>query len=510
MSLDGEVRIAIQVDANEAVRALGNVERATKKATEATRQKAQALALGGVEIGKFGSAIGLAGSSLGQFSGAIGGVIGKVGHATSVIQSLSTVGLGPLGIALGVVSTAANVVAQAFNEAERNIASAARAIRNDAIPTFQQALDLIHAAERERTRQQAMAMGAGSPQEYLAALNAAAAEQARIHAQFMLARQGQIRIADEDYRRMSERARQLRVEIERLRNQLREAERIEAELAQADAEEAMAQAAASPRQRRHAGGGRAREAQRGDPEIQTLKAKYETMRALEEEERERREREEQRDLDETLRLLAYENEERQRALAERERMEEEARRRQLEKERDYQEHLLRIREESARRQEAIAESIGSALESATSAAIASLLDGSKSADEAFQALLAGFARQVVGEATIGALKETALGIAAAAIGNPAAAGHFTAAGMWAAAGAAAAAIGGAAGAFSAPRQPSGTAASGPPMGPSRVEGRGDTTIVVNLGGPVVTAATEAELGRRISDLVSIGASRLPP
>lgn len=519
--LGGDVRIAVRVDAGEAVRALGQVERAQKGAAEATDAHARAAQKGGLELGRLGSTIGLLGGAVGRFSSDIGGLIGRIGQATGAVQSLSSMGFGPLGLAIGGVSIALQAGAAIWNEYESNVRNAARSVRDTAIPTFEQALDLIQRLDRETARRQRMEMGAGSEQEYRAQFDVAARRVAELQTQLRFlggadAPSGvfvrDTQALDAERRRLLDQLRAARSDLDRARDALAQSMQIEAQIAADDAALAADEIRAGARERGapRRGGGRQPREREVDPkdEARALAAEAEALRQKREEMMQALMEQGQADLDETLRLLAYENQERARALEERERMEEAARRRQMEKERETQEYLLRLREESAARLRGIAESIGSSFESALSSSLNAVLEGSKTADEAFQQMLRAFARQVVGEATIGALKETALGFAALATYRAAeATNHFTAAGLWAAAGVAAAGVGGAVGAFSAPSGAG--ASSGPPTAP-RAEGRGgEQTIVVNFGGPVVTAGTEAELGRRLRDLVSTGAERLP-
>lgn len=524
-ALSGDVRIAVRVDAGDAVRALGAVEGAQKRAADATQQHAEAAQRGGVEVGKFGSALGLVGGVVGRFSGEVGGLIGRVGQATGVIQSMTTMGLGPLGLALGGLSVALQAGVSIWQEYENNVRSAARSVRDTAIPTFEQALDLIQRLDRERARQQRMEMGAGSEQEYRAQFDAAARRVAELRTQLRFHAGNDtpsgVYVADDEgqareRRRLMDLLRQAQAEADRARAQLVESRRIEAQIARDDAENAIEEIRAAAEQRdrprRGGGGGRARREEQRDPkdEARALAAEAEALRQKREESMRLLMELGEQELDETMRALAEENAARMRALEERDRMEETARRARLEKEREEQERIAELREQGAQRLGAIASSIGASFESALGSSLDAVMTGAKTADEAFQQMLAAFARQVVGEATIGALKETALGFAALATYRAAeATNHFTAAGIWAAAGVAAAGVGGAAGAFSPPATPSGGGASGPPA-PGRIEGRGgEQMIVVNFGGPVVTAGTEAELGRRIRDLVTTGAERLP-
>lgn len=130
-------------------------------------------------------------------------------------------------------------------------------------------------------------------------------------------------------------------------------------------------------------------------------------------------------------------------------------------------------------------------------------------------MASGFAQFIDQKMKAIAIDETVQGIGAlaVAVGNtifnpPLAASKYGEAGLHFAAAAAAGGI-----AAAIPNAPAGGAGgTGPgetrPQKSGSGSGSGDTTVIVNFGGEVVTAATEAELGRRIGRMVDSGRARL--
>lgn len=131
-------------------------------------------------------------------------------------------------------------------------------------------------------------------------------------------------------------------------------------------------------------------------------------------------------------------------------------------------------------------------------ALVSIATGAETAGDAFKGLLAAFLQYLSQKATLKAADEYAEAIAALASYNYAGFAQHTAAGVAFTAVAVATGIGGAALAQK-PAAPSGAPAS-PPSGSRGARDR-DQTTVINFNSPVVTASTEAELGRGLSRMI---------
>ena len=131
-------------------------------------------------------------------------------------------------------------------------------------------------------------------------------------------------------------------------------------------------------------------------------------------------------------------------------------------------------------------------------ALASIVTGQKTAEQAFKGLLASFLKWISEKAGLEALAEAAEAIGSFARYDYASgAQHIAAAVAW---GAVAVAAGVGSAAVSASAAPK--AAAGPSAGQSSSDGdRKGGDIVINYNSPVVTAGTRAELGREMTQLI---------
>jgi DNA repair exonuclease SbcCD ATPase subunit len=138
-------------------------------------------------------------------------------------------------------------------------------------------------------------------------------------------------------------------------------------------------------------------------------------------------------------------------------------------------------------------------------ALASIADGSKTAESAFLGLLAGFLKFVAEKAALSAAEEAAQAIAAYARYDYSSGAQHTAAAV--AFGAVAIAAGAGSAAASSAASSAGRA-SEPERG--RSQGGGDRSggqIVINFQSPVITSGTRAELGRELQQTIEAGRSR---
>lgn len=128
-------------------------------------------------------------------------------------------------------------------------------------------------------------------------------------------------------------------------------------------------------------------------------------------------------------------------------------------------------------------------------AIGSIIDGTATAEEAFKGMLAGFLEMIAEQAVLSAAREFAEAIASFARQDYSGGGQHLAAGV------AFTALAIAAGAGSAAlTKPT---AAAPQEGASFGQGSnaGGNTVVINWNSPVVTAGTEAALGRRLTGMI---------
>jgi hypothetical protein len=135
-------------------------------------------------------------------------------------------------------------------------------------------------------------------------------------------------------------------------------------------------------------------------------------------------------------------------------------------------------------------------------ALASIADGSKTAEQAFLGLLAGFLKFIAEKAALSAAEEAAQAIAAYARYDYASGAQHTAAAV--AYGAVAIAAGAGSAAASSAASSAGRA-SEPERGRNGGgSDRGGGEIVVNFNAPVLSSDTRAQLGRQIQQLVTAG------
>ena len=187
--------------------------------------------------------------------------------------------------------------------------------------------------------------------------------------------------------------------------------------------------------------------------------------------------------------------------------EQDYRRQQLSQEREWYAERKRQRDDYydswSEKASVFGEALGSVFEQVAS--------GQSSVLEALSSVFKQTMAQLAKSEAVEAIKETAKGFAAIAIGDaPSASNFFTAAGLHAAA---AAAAGGAGAAVSAATSSGSSRGGASNARPTRVAGSGgggsreDATVVVNLNAPSISAGTDAELGRTIQRAVRHGEHR---
>ena len=134
-------------------------------------------------------------------------------------------------------------------------------------------------------------------------------------------------------------------------------------------------------------------------------------------------------------------------------------------------------------------------------ALSSVIAGSKSADEAFQGMLASFLEMIAQQAALEAAKEFA-----AAIGSFASY-DYGAGALHLAAGAAWTGVAVASGAASIAVAPSAAEAPASPQASAGTQGGGGGNYTFNINGPVLSAGSKANLGRELGRLMGDGERR---
>ncbi|MBK8173192.1 MAG: hypothetical protein IPK60_23055 [Sandaracinaceae bacterium] len=536
---------AATAKSNKASQAAAAIQKPLAAATAATNAQVQAAS---VRFNTFQSTLGLTGQALGRVNPALGRTVSVIGQASGVIQTLTSAGLGPMGLAIGAVSAAAGILiplmsdtADAAETAGDNFEDAATKL-GKYVAAARTAREASEQARRDANNDIDIDRASGLLTE--AQAEAATAEQRVLAAQALVARtytqngaaaRAIREVTDEQAASFirqglgvgrsiieaHEAQRQLDAAVARVQERSGVVQGIAAQDAFNDPR-AVAPAGSSPTTptRRSGGGGNsaasAREAfeqrmreMEVDRQIAELRAQEVVMQT-----RITKERERQVELSD--RLLAQADAEIEAADALRDKLAAE-REAQKAAEREFREATGKGasgEEKNAKDLEHMQEMSGAIQEfgnnsiAAFEAAANSGLGAGAAAQQFFKTISADLAKQALGKAVF----ETAEGIAALAsvYGAGLAPGHFAAA---AAFGSAAAAFGVVSAAIpSAPATPStnGPSTSSRPetgsgSGGSGSEGR---TIIVKFGGGVVTALTEAELGRRIGRMVDRGDTRL--
>lgn len=512
---------------------------AAKSSSDALRSATEATKAATPNYGQFGSTVGLVGASLGRLNPALGQTVTTGAAALGSIQALTTAGMGPLGIAVAAVSvavTAATGLYSAYTAAEERARESAEAEREAiekatlAIDARSQALrDMLDTLDkwiaREKivedvaARNEALAQGrAGlTAQRALERLRQDEAQAASAKELIATYRLSSLAMAH-DTDATAEQARVV-TELTRLREQaernLADAVRGRATaeaLANAEAEraakavligkfgvrpEATSRTSAARGGRAGASGDADRQAAE-DARSREEDAASRLAQLTEDMDAEAEVRQRARDLeiresndakDDAVRIARARAEA---VLAEKKR------------------ELAEAAEASAQ-MESVFAGIGEGVKSVADA----VMSGNATLGEATMGFVRKKATSIMIESGLEALLETAKGIQAIAgvYTAPLAVGHFLSAAKFGAVAAVAGVVAGASGAFSGGGGGGAPATSAPSAGPaprpqSDAERDGGKTTVIFAGG-VITAATEAQLGRQIRRLVgntSLGAT----
>lgn len=484
-----DVSAKITYDTSGATAAIGQTTRALNDNAKATKSAADATTSASTNVAQFGSTVGLVGQTVGRFNGSLGSVVSSAGAALGAVQAMTTAGLGPLGLAIGIVTTTIGLASAAFSifKDRQNQAEASTRALNRALDDNAASLDTVISKMRERDNLAAqrarLSSGEGSAEEYRGQ-----AEEQRERLRILQTQYGNSPAMRSARARMLSEIRTLEERADAIERGGPSTEVTIEDLPMLTGAEAEAERRRLRPPRSGRGGGRAAAAEDNSAAADV---------ALR-----------QKQLD-ALAVgggggMSFE------AAAQAKTDEVQARYlEQLDRNREFLEQREEQEQEAADRIKAINDSVFSAIESGIQSSLDAWLSGSASAGEAAMQMVRGVAKALTSEAIMGALKETALGLGATAVGNiPSATAHFGAAATWGAVGAAAAAVGVATGAFGAPAGGAAPATGGPSLSGGERE-RGGDTIVINWGSQgLVYAADRAQLGRDLEDMIGEGRSRL--
>jgi hypothetical protein len=498
--------ISIRVEFDGADQATREVGRVTESLEDFERQQQQAVQ----KSIEFTSRVAAATGAVQSLASAMGtrsdaaGLVSRVAATTAAFTQLGS-SLGPMGAAvgaaLGIVTAAVEAVTGAQEEAARQAAAHAEQLRATA-----RAAD--EAAEAMRRYQSASARisrareGQGA-EDQQALLNRALrgqfrdAEEARLAAPLIQEQIGQLRDSPGANREFAQ------AQIERLQESLRAAEEAVATF------ERLEGYGNDPATSRQSSG-----PTRADIEAEAWERYQAALdAALAQQEAAKAVLEEQMALRQQAAAEFEEQEERKRELAaETLRLQVEAEAEALEEQKDKAleaaEQIADANEarlDAAREQVAGYKEVTDVIVGGLTDALASIIDGSRSAESAFLGLLAGFLKFVAEKSALSAAEEAAQAIAAYARYDYASGAQHTAAAV--AFGAVAIAAGAGSAAASSAASSAGRA-SEPERGRNSGGGdRGGGQIVINWNAPTVVAGTRAELGRELQQTIEAGRQR---
>ena len=513
----------------------------TKQWHRSTATLTGALATSNAKLNTFGSTLGMAGQAFGRLNPAAGQMVSTLGQATGSIQTLLSAGLGPMGVALGVATTAFGIISAAVVGFKEDQVDLVRVIQDQTLPGINDVISAMQRARNTAALRTRIDSGLGTGIEQEAGRRETRGELEHVTSQInaIIARQN----TTDNYldqresgqlRALEEQRHNLQVEFER-RTRLVESgnenDRLisqnAAALAAIDAAADEARGNGTLKDRPSGGrGARTREGISLQQEAVNLTNKENAASELElsllrqEEEARARIADKIQTQLAALDALNAEKAAGNKIAETLRREEEDARAASL------AEELGNKNKERANEADLRAAERAKEVQESWNQTIASGEDSLKSfgaaAGSAFQEALASggnlasaFTGFIDKKLEALAIDETVQGIGslALAVGNtifnpPLAASKYAEAGLHFAAAAAAGGISAA-----IPNAPAGGGGAGAggesrPQKSGTSSGSGDTTVIVNFGGEVVTAATEAELGRRIGRMVESGRTRL--
>lgn len=546
----------------EAARVIEAIERAMAKQTaelqkanaaqqiseSVTQRSAAGARSANIQFNTFGSTIGMIGQSVGRMNPALGTMVSTIAQSTGVVQTLTSAGLGPFGIAVGATTAAVGLLTAAIDAFDTEQAEADANLRSRSIPALEEYISKVNSAREADALRSRVRYGQGSEQEQSGALDRMAdrrraittsiyeLEQQINETQLGVALpgqreqlrilQGQLAAQREDLRNQEQvnraAAQRRSIESEVSQSIARRAAAIEAEAAQMSRFQALLEKQKEEVARRDSAAQRTSRGgpSRSDREYERQAALVAQLTALENKRREeesaaqdRMNAARQAQLDITRKIQELESN-RLSLLQQMRQKDDEILQGRLQQEREWRNSLGKGSQGESKDGKRVADLTAQYKELGTTAA--SSLEASIAAGGSAGAVMQNFFKDMAGSLAkmeiAKAISETAegLGALASVYLSGTAPAHFAAAAQHAAAATAFGLLGAA-----IPAAPTGGGSAAPSVGETRPQrnssGSRDsesTTVVVNFGGAVVTAATQAELGRQITRAVNAGSSRL--
>jgi len=523
---------AIERAMNKQTNSVASSSRALTQSVTASKASGDAATAASLKFNTFGSTLGLTGQALGRFNPAMGQAVSAMGQASGVIQTLTTSGVGPFGVAIGVAAAAVGIlsplIAEMGNESERT----AQIIERRLTGTLTEMIAKAHEAQETLERYVRLGQGRGDFTEQQQYQSEASSELADVNRR--------ISNLNRDYVNLEASDRDLLRSLERRRSELSESvarrEALTQQAASADAFRATNAAnlaaidAAMRDQQGSSGSGRGsrgsasnqlEDLRRRTAELQRQGELNQWLARLDEQivagrlhalkVEEEITRQKERNSEAIQREIEAQQElaEKERTRFEQAKMAAEMWRESMGKgaggdsKGDQEADAARVAELTAMYQQ-----LGNTAASSLEASIAAGGSAGAVMQNFFKDMAGSLAKMEIAKA----ISETAegLGALASVYLSGTAPAHFAAAAQHAAAATAFGLLGAA-----IPAAPTGGGSAAPSVGETRPQRNSsgsrdseNTTVVVNFGGAVVTAATQAELGRQITRAVNAGSSRL--
>lgn len=517
---------------SDSAAANGRAATASAVATRATSAATAATSGANVQFNTFGSTLGSVAQAIGRVSPVAGQMVQTLSQATGTIQTLTSAGLGPFGIAVGAVTAGLGILTAAIDHFTDEQARADEQLATRSIPALSDYVAAVGRAREADRLRSLVSGGRGSEEQQTGFFDEAVVQRARLQEQirdleqsgrdsFLGLSEAQEAQLSAYRRREGELLSEIRNRANLRRQAVAEEARRNAEARDAEAAVAASAAAEKLKEQRDRAEARTRN-QRGRGRTDGISERQEeinlTNKLNDAESRLTEELVRQGEIQAQLNAKREEYARQQVAAAER--VLEETR---AKEDAALQERLGREREwrgsmgkgadgagdkdsERVSKQIDMYKELGSTAASALESSIAAGGNAGAVMQNFFKDMAGNLAKIEVGKA----IAETAEGLGALAsvyLAGTApthfasAAQHAAAAGAFGLLGAAIPSASTGGGAAAAPKESR-------PQKSGTSSGSGDTTVIVNFGGEVVTAATEAELGRRIGRMVDAGRTRL--
>lgn len=475
-----DIKARITFEADGATKPLDDVSKKLRDQGKAATEAGNATKAAGVNVGAFGSTVGLVGGAIGRLNGGLGQTVTVAGSALGSMQSMMSLGFGPLGIAIGLASTALTFFIGRQRESEERAKSFTAALDENA-----RSLGAVIARMREQASLAAqtsrLASGGGTEEEYRAEALRLRERRTQVQAQYggtEAGRRADRRIYDQMQEALA------RADAVRAGGGAADEQTIDIEEGATLTGDAARAEYRRLHPRRGGGGGRRASGARTEDNSEAADVAQR-----------------QKALDAAANDSGYTISAGPRGKGT------DTTQAEYLAGLDRNKTALETMEE---RDKAASESLKDiykdtfgALQQGIAASMDAMVNGGASAEQAGLMIVAGLANQLSKVAMMKGLEQAAEALASAASYDyPGAAMHLAAAGAWTLVGAAAGAAGGA---LSAAAKPSGgggpSTGAGPASRPAPKESEGARIVNVTFAGGVITAATEAQLGRTVRRVI---------